>query len=120
MNAASLRLRARQPGQFAILGIVVIALLMLVAYPILMLAKFSFIDAAGKLTLQSFATVFSEPGMLSAAINSLRLVVMVTCGALLIGLPLAWLVGRTDMPGKWLVRTAAAISFTVPPFIPAI
>ena len=120
MNAASLRLRARQPGQFAILGIVVIALLMLVVYPILMLAKFSFIDAAGKLTLQSFATVFSEPGMLSAAVNSLRLVVMVTCGALLIGLPLAWLVGRTDMPGKWLVRTAAAISFTVPPFITVI
>jgi iron(III) transport system permease protein len=116
----SITLAVRQPGQLSILVGVVAILLMLVAYPIVMLARFSFIDASGHFTLHSFGEVFSEPGMAKAAWNSLRLVTMVTAGAILLGLPLAWLVGRTDMPGKWLVRTAAAISFTVPPFITVI
>lgn len=116
----ALQAALRQPGQFAILATVVVLLLLLVAYPIAMLAKFSLIDAAGRLNLHSFTEVFAEPGMLNAALNSLRLVVSVTFGAIVLGLPLAWLVGRTDMPGKWLVRTAAAISFTIPPFITVI
>ena len=116
----TLQVARRQPGQLLILSVVVILLLLLVVYPIVMLAKFSFFDASGHLTLQSFITVFTEPGMLSAALNSLWLVIEVTAGAVALGLPLAWLVGRTDMPGKWLVRTAAAISFTVPPFITVI
>lgn len=116
----ALRNTVRQPGQSLILIAVVVLLLLLVAYPIAMLVRFGLIDAAGHLTLHSFAEVFTEPGMLNASLNSLRLVASVTAGVIALGLPLAWLVGRTDMPGKWLVRTAAAISFTIPPFITVI
>jgi iron(III) transport system permease protein len=109
-----------QPLQLALLAVVVVILCLLVIYPVFMLAKYSFIDANGQLTLHSFEVIRTEPGMAMAAFNSLRLVIWVTAGAIALGLPLAWLVGRTDMPGKWLIRTAAAISFTIPPFITVI
>jgi iron(III) transport system permease protein len=116
----TLRIAGKQPGRMALLAAALILLLLLVGYPIAMLAKYSFIDASGHLTFDSFSTVFSEGGMLSASLNSLRLVVFVTGGAIAVGLPLAWLVGRTDMPCKWLVRGAAAVSFAIPSFITVI
>jgi iron(III) transport system permease protein len=116
----TLRIAGKQPGRMALLAAALILLLLLVGYPIVMLARYSFIDASGHLTFDSFSAVFGEAGMLSASLNSLRLVVFVTGGAIAVGLPLAWLVGRTDMPCKWLVRGAAAVSFAIPSFITVI
>jgi iron(III) transport system permease protein len=92
----------------------------LIGYPILMLIKASVVDDAGELTLRTFGEVLSLRGMGSAAVNSLWLVVSVTAGCLALGIPLAWLVARTDLPGKALVMSAAGISFVVPSFVTVI
>ena len=52
--------------------------------------------------------------------NSLILGAWTGLFSLLIGLPLAWAVSRTDVPGKPLIQVTATLSYLSPPFLTAI
>lgn len=109
-----------QPVKWLIIGAAILVLLGIVAWPLAWLFKFSLTSEDGHFTLDTFRTVVTEPGMLDAAWNSLRLVVSVVICATFIGTLLAWIVARTDTPGKNLIVGAVGITFVIPTFITVI
>ena len=56
----------------------------------------------------------------SALRNSLILGAWTGLFSLVIGVPLAWAVSRTDVPGKALIQVTASLSYLSPPFLTAI
>ncbi|WP_054180573.1 ABC transporter permease [Trabulsiella odontotermitis] len=109
-----------QPVKWLIIGTAILVLLGIVAWPLAWLFKFSLTSEDGHFTLETFRTVVTEPGMLDAAWNSLRLVVSVVICTTFIGTLLAWIVARTDTPGKNLIVGAVGITFVIPTFITVI
>ncbi|WLR99524.1 ABC transporter permease [Shinella sumterensis] len=109
-----------QPVRALVIGAALAILFALIAYPLALLIGYSLVDQDGNLTLQTFATAFSRRGMWTATTNSVWLVTWVTIGACALGIPLAWIVARTDAPGKSLVVLTAGISFVIPTFISVI
>jgi iron(III) transport system permease protein len=114
------RLSGLQPVKLLVIGSSIAILLALIAYPLVLLAGYSLIDAHGNLTFDTFAKAFNRRGMWQAVLNSAELVALVTLGACALGIPLAWIVARTDAPGKSLVALAAGVSFVIPTFISVI
>lgn len=109
-----------EPARLAILLGMVAALILLIVYPIALLIKFSLTDGDGTLSLQPVTEAILFPGMARAAWNSILLTIGVAVLSNLISLPLAWLVSRTDMPGKDVIRVGVALAFVIPSFITVI
>ncbi|WP_051660878.1 iron ABC transporter permease [Bosea sp. 117] len=114
------RLAALQPVRFLVIGLSIAVLLALIAYPLVLLTGYSLVDAQGNLTFETFEKAFARRGMWQATVNSGWLVLFVTLGSCALGIPLAWIVARTDAPGKTLVTLAAGVSFVIPTFISVI
>jgi iron(III) transport system permease protein len=114
------RISAIQPVRVVVIGAALAILFALIAYPLTLLIGYSLIDQQGNLTFDTFGEAFSRRGMLTATMNSVWLVFWVTLGACALGIPLAWIVARTDAPGKSLVFLSAGISFVIPTFISVI
>ena len=104
------------PMQFLAAAVAVLACGALVGLPVVMLAAYSFLDS-GHFSLEAFRLLLANTGIIAAAVNSLFFMVYVTVGCLAIGVPLAWLVARTDVPAKLCIRGAIAIAFIIPSFI---
>jgi len=68
---------------------------------------------------QAYVRFFTRAYYYKALLNSLWLSTAATIGSVLIGVPLAVLVARFNIPGKGLIRTAAVLSLLSPPFIGA-
>lgn len=97
-----------------------VVLLFLVLVPLFWLALSSFQDpTTGALTLQNYVTAFSRRIYLEPVANSFKLAVSVAVIAVAVGTPLAWLVSRTDMPGRWLIRPLVLAAFVTPSFLGA-
>jgi iron(III) transport system permease protein len=71
-------------------------------------------------TLGFFAQVVSARLYVQALINSLVLGAWTGLFSIVIGLPLAWAVSRTNVPGKGLILVTANLSYLSPPFLTAI
>jgi iron(III) transport system permease protein len=108
----------RQRSLVMILAVVVVGWLVL--YPLGILFEIGLRTEDGALTLANYQRVFTEPGLVSALINSLIISVAVTVFSLVLALPMAWGVARTDMPGRAFMRVAVLIAFVVPNFITVI
>lgn len=108
---------AREPAKYTILFAAVVILGLLVIYPVWLLFHFSIVDPKGGFTAQNYMEVFQRKDLYDALMNTLMLGVLVPLGCLLLGLPMAWLVARTNMPGKLLVKAFAGIAFVIPSFI---
>jgi len=94
-------------------------LLASVAYPLFILIYSSFM-VNGHFSLASYQRVFSSPETYEYTRNTLILGVLVTIIASIIGVLLAWIVVRTDLPYKRLLSTLAVLPFVFPPYIGAI
>lgn len=116
----ALRRAAAEPAKLVVLAVALTVLGALVAYPLALLIDFGLADRDGHPGFAPLIAAFAEPGMVKATVNSLRLGLYVTAGSLCLGVPLAWLEARTDMPGRTLVRLGAAIAFVIPSFITVI
>src|SRR5712671_1309226 len=92
----------------------------LVLYPLGILFDIGLRTEDGALTLANYRSVLTEPGLVSALINSLIISAATTVLSLVIALPMAWAVARTAMPGRQFVRVAVLIAFVVPNFITVI
>ena len=108
---------AREPMKYSLLFAAVIILGLLVIYPVWLLFQFSIVDPQGGLTAKNYVEVLQREDLFKALMNSLLLGVTVPLGCLLLGLPMAWMVSRTNMPGKLFVRAFAGIAFVIPSFI---
>lgn len=69
--------------------------------------------------LENYGTALSRPDVLESILNSFIVAVATTIGALVIAVPFAVLVSRTNMPGSRFFRSVAVLTFAAPGFIAA-
>lgn len=102
-----------------VMAAAVLALAVLVVLPLCSLLIGS-VSAPEGLTLRHFEEAFTGRLYRQALINSLVLGAWTGLFSILIGVPLAWAVSRTNVPGKGLIRLTATLSYLSPPFLTAI
>ncbi len=102
----------------SLLILAVLVLLIVVAYPLskIILQSFKFDQ---RLSFLSYLQIFSQRGNYIAMRHSLEISLLTTLFAALLGTLLAWVVARTDCPGKSFFRTLFILPFITPPFIGA-
>jgi iron(III) transport system permease protein len=97
----------------------VVALVVLVVLPLLFLLLGSLRGEEG-LSLEHFTEALSGRLYLQALRNSFVLGAWTGLFSVVIGLPMAWAVSRTNVPGPALFRVTATLSYLSPPFLTAI
>lgn len=107
------------PSQLAAV-LVALFLVALIGLPVGWLAFFAVSDKGGDLTIDNFEALFSDPDLLEPLLTSLSLSVSVAILAVLAAAPLAWIVSRTDLPARRVIRALMTASFVTPPFLGAI
>ncbi len=114
----------RQRGSFdisrPIFGLIAIILILLVALPLFWLAYYALTDAQGHLTAGNFTALVSDRTLWRPVGTSFAMALGVAVASFIIASPLAWLVARTDMPGRSFVKALVTASFVTPPFLGAI
>jgi len=99
----------------------VVVLLVLVVNPLARLFWVSLQDPqSGALTLANYLTAFGRWRYVEALLNSLLVGLAVGVLGIMFGVPMAWAVSRTDMPGKGLVWAAIVGTFIVPNYLGAV
>ncbi|HZM75215.1 MAG TPA: ABC transporter permease [Candidatus Limnocylindrales bacterium] len=81
---------------------------------------FLVLPLAGLIIRTPWATLsqrLSEPGILTALGLSLQTATLATLLCMLFGVPLAWLLARTDFPGRRLVRALVTVPLVLPPVV---
>lgn len=91
-----------------------LALAAVLVAPLVVALFASFEANDGSYTLSAWAAVFHEPLDLSALTNSLELALVTQSVSMVIGVGIAWLIGRTDLPGRRHLEFAFWISFFLP------
>ena len=97
----------------------VVALVVLVVLPLAFLMWGS-ATADGQPTLAHFREALSSRLYVDALRNSLVLGAWTAAFSVAIGLPLAWVVSRTNAPAKRFFHLTAVVSYVTPPFLTAI
>ncbi|MGE0190967.1 MAG: ABC transporter permease [Planctomycetota bacterium] len=73
-----------------------------------------------KLSLHHHRFVLSDPRLTTMLLGSVGIAFGGATLALLLGLPLAWLVGRTDLKGRMLLAALSTLPALLPPFFVAL
>src|SRR5690349_13261972 len=97
----------------------VVCLVVLVVLPVGALMGGSLI-ADGGISLDNFREAVTGRLYVQALMNSLTLGGLTGLFSIVIGVPLAWAVSRTNVPGKPLIRATATLAYLSPPFLTAI
>lgn len=96
-------------------------LTILVVLPLFWIIYYSFRnDNGGGFTLNNFASLVTDVTLLRAYGLAIGMAFGVGVLSCLIATPMAWLVARTDLPGRRFVRMLVTASFVTPPFLGAI
>jgi iron(III) transport system permease protein len=95
-------------------------LAVLVVLPLAWLAYYALVDKNGQPTLANFATLVADATLRKPFLLALGMALGVGVLSCAIATPLAWLVSRTDLPGRRAVRMLVLASFVTPPFLGAI
>jgi iron(III) transport system permease protein len=105
-----------------LLWIVLIALLLfLVAFPLGKLLLVSFeTRETGAFTLSNYVAAYGRPRYVDALVNSLLLGLTSATIAVVMAVPMAWAVSRTDMPGKGMTWAVVLGAFILPPYLSAV
>lgn len=90
----------------------------LVVAPLAILLYLSVRSPEG-LSFANFLTAFGRPMYRGPIVNSFLYAGSVGALSVLIGAPMAWLVARTDLPGKGVIRTLTVAAFVTPSFLGA-
>ena len=116
-----LRRRWRDVDKSAWVWLVAVALLLLlVVNPLLRLFVVSFQQPDGSFTVENYISAYSRVRYLEALGNSLVLGVSAGTLCLFFGVPLAWALSRSDMPGKGVVWVSILGTFIIPPYLGAV
>jgi iron(III) transport system permease protein len=92
-----------------------------VLYPLGILFKRSLYDYSAQVwTFQNYIKFFSDPELFEAFSNTLLLALGTSVFSLLVALPMAWGVSRTDMPLRGFIRSMVVLTFATPSFLGAI
>jgi len=95
--------------------------LLLLVYPLLRLAiaSFSGEDGGSASVLRTYVQFFTRRYYYETLLHSLVVSALATVLATLLGAPLAYCIGRFDIPGKLFIRALVVLTFVSPPFIGA-
>ncbi len=102
-----------------VISLSVLLLLYFVIFPMGILL-FDSVVKDGAINFENYRNVYSADVNWKALTNTVELSLMVMIASVIITFPLAWLVGRTDMPGKKGFRTLLVSSYMIPPYVGAI
>jgi iron(III) transport system permease protein len=110
---------ALRRGFLGAAGAAIAVLALLVVYPSVVLVVQS-LSHNGHLTFVHYARVAGDRETYRALVNSLVVSSWATVGATAIGITLAWIITRTDLPGRTRWHAALLVPYMIPPFIGAI
>jgi len=96
-----------------------LCLAFLVVFPLGVLFYKSFETTEG-VSLQNYIFVLSDTRNLEPLKNTILLGIWTVIVSLALGVPLAWLVARTDLPGRQFVESLCLLPYMLPPLIGAI
>ena len=102
-----------------VISISVLLLMYFVVFPMGILLWDSIVQE-GSINLGNYANVYSQDVNWRALTNTVELSLAVMIASVIITFPLAWFVGRTDMPYKKTFRTLLVSSYMIPPYVGAI
>jgi iron(III) transport system permease protein len=111
--------RRRVTLEHWVTGGTIVTLIVLIVLPLASLLWGSVAEEKGP-TLDFFQRAVSSRLYVTALINSLILGAWTGLFSVVIGVPLAWAVARTNLPFKGFVRFTASLSYLSPPFLTAI
>lgn len=100
-------------------GLLALALVVLVLYPLLSVLYESFRNEAGW-TLNNYLRSFNVGRFQRSIMNSVILATTVGVLSVLISAPMAWAIARTNLPGRRLFLTLAYASLATPGFLLAL
>lgn len=101
------------------IGISVLFLVYFILVPMVnLIIRSVFVD--GSLDFSNYTKVYSESVNWNALINTVKFASLTMVLSLAITFPLAWLVGRTDLPFKKFFRTLFVTTYMIPPYVGAI
>ncbi len=116
-SATTRRVRLDATMPLAVLLASLLALLVLL--PLYWLFFTSVRSDAGEWTLAHYVQLFSDPSFLKPLWTTLWTSAVIGILCVAAAAPMAWLVARTDLPGKRLFRMLILASFVTPPFLGA-
>jgi iron(III) transport system permease protein len=105
---------ATMVGLASFASLIVVTLLGVVMW--LSLVKGSPGDPKLLYTLEHYRSMFLDPFTYRIIANTLGFSSITLCVALCLGLPIAWLIERTDFPGKSIVLTLLTVALVIPGF----
>src|SRR5215471_18725528 len=106
---------------YVLWALLIAVLLLLVINPLARLLWSSVQDPdTGGFTLANYAAAYGRWRNIEALINSVVIGLAVAVLSIAFGVPMAWAVSRTDMPGKGLVWAAILGTFIVPNYLGAV
>jgi iron(III) transport system permease protein len=97
----------------------VLLLATLVLLPMFWLVVTSFRNDAGRFTLDQYRQFFTDASFLKPLFTTLWTSAAVGVLCVAVAAPMGWLVARTDLPGKRILRILILASFVTPPFLGA-
>lgn len=106
-------------GSFVTMGIVYVILLMLIIIPIALVFYESF-TWKGHFTLEHYARFFGNPFSRECFLNSLLVAVACVITTSLIGIPMAYILTRYNIPLRNFLTTLATLPLIMPPFVGAL
>jgi iron(III) transport system permease protein len=99
-------------------GLAALALLLFVAYPLLWLV-FGTLGAPRELSAKYFVLV-AQSGLLLPLANTIELAISVGFASVALGVPIAWIMARTDLPLRLVFHALIALTFIIPPYLTAL
>ena len=93
-------------------------LVVVVVIPMVMIVYNTFFYE-GKFDTSLFTQIILDPGNVAAMWNTIKIALLVTLFGTIVGLFFAWLLGRSDIPFKGLMRSMFAVPYMFPPFFGA-
>ena len=93
-------------------------LVVVVVIPMVMIVYNTFFYE-GKFDTSLFTQIILDPGNVAAMWNTIKIALLVTLFGTIVGLFFAWLLGRSDIPFKGLMRSMFTIPYMFPPFFGA-
>lgn len=109
----------RLDSKFMVIALSVLILLYFIVLPLAVLIIDSVV-VDGHLDVSSYLTVYGQAVNIRALTNTAKISILVMILSVLITFPLAWLIGRTDLPGRKKFRTILVASYMIPPYVGAI
>ncbi|WP_082074885.1 ABC transporter permease [Martelella endophytica] len=118
------RHNADETGGGGIAALVIPALLILIAWPLLFIILQAIFPHIGRGALDApfslFGKTLADPRLVEWTLNTLKLGAGVVCGAALIGVPLGLLRGLFKVPFAAVWDLLFLVPFTIPPYIAAL